>query len=57
MFDCHYETVQFYVDGKFHKEKLLENYVTYLALMDESIKEMWMPIVNKSVETCAELSK
>lgn len=57
VFDCHYETVEFYVDGKFHKEKLMENYDSYLGCMGENAKELWLPIVKNSVDTCVELSK
>jgi hypothetical protein len=56
MFDCQYEIVEFYVDGKFFMEKMLKNYERYLSNLGLDYMEKWMPTVKKSVEKCTELS-
>lgn len=63
--DLIFETTGIYADGKFHKEKLQKTFeldfdmenVGNSSNSNDYRKDVWSPLVEKSIETCAMSSK
>lgn len=57
-YECYVKTSEIFVDGKFQKEALNKAYeISFEQMNSTDMKEAWVPVLKKSLETCEKLSK
>lgn len=57
---CSYESKGIFKDGNYHGDKEYQNYEDILSKETMHVKEerdLWLPVVKASIETCERLSK
>lgn len=59
MLECQLSVTEVYVDGQFSKENYLKGYEVYFNWgdMEEDDMKKWRPVLEKSYETCENLSE